>query len=40
MVELAYLRSMRRATVTISDEIESSLDAYIHRQEAAPCCRL
>jgi hypothetical protein len=27
---------MRRATITISDELESSLDAYIKRQEAAP----
>jgi len=27
---------MRRATVTISDEIESSLDAYIRRQEVTP----
>ena len=28
--------SVRRATVTISDEIGFSLDAYIRRQEAAP----
>jgi len=27
---------MRRATVTIGDEIEASLDAYIRQQEAAP----
>lgn len=27
---------MRRATVTISDEIETTLDAYIRQQEVAP----
>jgi hypothetical protein len=27
---------VRRATVTISDELESNLDAYIRQQEAAP----
>ena len=27
---------MRRATVTISDDIETTLDAYIRRQEVSP----
>lgn len=27
---------MRRATVTIGDETEASLDAYMRQQEAAP----
>ena len=27
---------MRRATITIEDELEASLDAYIRQQEAAP----
>ena len=27
---------MRRATVTIGDDIESSLDAYLRQQEVAP----
>jgi len=27
---------MRRATVTISDEIEANLDAYIRQQEVSP----
>jgi hypothetical protein len=27
---------MRRATVTISDDIEAALDSYIKQQEAAP----
>ena len=27
---------MKRATVTISDDLESSLDAYVDRQEVAP----
>lgn len=31
-----YPPIMKRATVTISDEIETNLDAYIRRQEVAP----
>jgi hypothetical protein len=27
---------MRRATITIGDDIESTLDAYIRQQDAAP----
>jgi len=27
---------MRRATVTIGDDVESSLDAYLRQQEVAP----
>ena len=27
---------MRRATITIGDEIEAQLDAWLRRQEAAP----
>ena len=27
---------MRRATITIGDDLEASLDAYIRQQEAAP----
>jgi hypothetical protein len=27
---------MRRATITIGDDVEASLDAYIHQQEAVP----
>ncbi len=30
------MTAMKRATVTISDDLESALDAYIKGQEAAP----
>lgn len=35
-MKLVYTRFVKRATITISDELETSLEAYIRRQEARP----
>src|ERR1700722_7953912 len=32
----ATLKGMRRATITIGDDIDQSLDAYLRQQEVAP----